>query len=331
MGRACGGGGEHGVAKRSVTLLAGGVAQPQRRGDGAKAKLGLLAVGLLWGLNWPAVKLTLQDLTPWTTRAAGLTCGALALLAFARATGRSLHIRRGLQRLHLVVAGLLSVAGFSLCSAFAQLGTSTSRAAICAYTMPIWTILLARPILGERIDRSRSLAVAAGTGGLLLLLWPLFTQGIHVGVVFALGAALSWAAGTIYQKWAAIEADPLALAAWQLAVAAVAALLGAVASGTPLPSTMHAIPAAALCFTAFGGTALGYLLWFGAVARLPAGTAGLGSLLAPVVGVAGSALLLGERPPATDLGGFALIIVAALCALAPRTVDGTVPAGGQAG
>ena len=78
------------------------------------------------------------------------------------------------------------------------------------------------------------------------------------------------------------------------------------------------MPFLALSFTALGGTALGYLLWFGAVARLPAGTAGLGSLLAPVVGVTGSALLLGERPSATDLCGFLLVILAALCALRVR-------------
>ena len=58
---------------------------------------------------------------------------------------------------------------------------------------------------------------------------------------------------------------------------------------------------------------------FDIVARLPAGVAALGTLLIPVVGVAGAMLLLGERPNASDLGGFALIIAAAaLALLAPR-------------
>ena len=66
-------------------------------------------------------------------------------------------------------------------------------------------------------------------------------------------------------------------------------------------------------------TALAYLIWFDVVARLPAGVAALGTLLIPVVGVAGAMLLLGERPDASDLGGFALIIAAAgFALLAPR-------------
>ncbi len=287
-----------------------------------RARASLLAVGLLWGLNWPSVRLALQDLSPWAVRTVGLGCGALALFALARLRGRSVRVAGGRARLHVAVAGLLTVAGFNLCSAFAQLGTSTGRAAICAYTMPVWTILLARPVLGERLDRPRALALASGIAGLAVLLWPLLAaRGLPLGVLFALGAALSWAAGTVYQKWARIEADPLALAAWQLATGAVVAAVGLLLSGTFLVAGPHLVPLLALAFTALFGTALGYLLWFGAVARLPAGTAGLGSLLAPVVGVTGSTLLLGERPSATDLCGFGLVILAALCALRSRPRD----------
>ena len=51
--------------------------------------------------------------------------------------------------------GNLVVAGFNLLVAFAQLAGTTSRAAIVTFTMPIWAIALARPVLGERLDRRR--------------------------------------------------------------------------------------------------------------------------------------------------------------------------------
>ena len=57
------------------------------------------------------------------------------------------------------------------------------------------------------------------------------------------------------------------------------------------------------------------LLWFEVVARLPAGTAALGTLGVPVVGVAGAMALLGERPSAADLAGFACVMAAATIAL----------------
>ena len=63
------------------------------------------------------------------------------------------------------------------------------------------------------------------------------------------------------------------------------------------------------------GTALAYLLWFQSVKRLPASTAGLGTLLVPVIGVVAAMILLGDRPTTNDIVGFVLIFIAALCAL----------------
>jgi drug/metabolite transporter (DMT)-like permease len=60
---------------------------------------------------------------------------------------------------------------------------------------------------------------------------------------------------------------------------------------------------------------LAYFLWFIIIERLTAMTASLGSLLVPVVGVIGSALMLGERPNLTDAIGFALIFSAAASVL----------------
>jgi drug/metabolite transporter (DMT)-like permease len=59
-------------------------------------------------------------------------------------------------------------------------------------------------------------------------------------------------------------------------------------------------------------------LWFAIVRRLPAMTASLGVLGSPAIGVVASILILGERPTATDLVGFALIFAASACVLFAR-------------
>ena len=56
-------------------------------------------------------------------------------------------------------------------------------------------------------------------------------------------------------------------------------------------------------------------LWFIIVRRLPATTASLGVLTAPVIGIAASAFALGERPTIPDYIGCALILSAAACVL----------------
>jgi drug/metabolite transporter (DMT)-like permease len=280
-------------------------------------RLLLLAVTVVWGLNWPSVKLALHGFSIWTFRTISFAGAALILMLAARWIGASLRVEKARDRLHLAVAGFFNTAGFGVLTAFAMLNTSTGRTAICAYTMPIWATLLGRIVLGERLTAWRTVSLVLGSAGLLVLLWPLVETGLPIGAIAAIGSAIFWALGTVYQKWAAVTAHPLAIAAWQLAAGAAAVAIGLPFAGIGALTGVGAIPLAALLYTTVGGTAIAYLLWFHIVQRLPAGTAGLGTLLVPVVGVIASAVLLGERPTGADLVGFALIFIAALVALRP--------------
>lgn len=292
----------------------------QSRKDSGKAKLLLLILGVLWGLNWPAVKISLSGISPWTLRSIGLGAAACTLFALAFARGRSLRIDRR-DRPHIVMTGLLNIALFNILLTFAQLGAATSRVAIITYSMPLWATLFARIALGEKLDRVRGISLAFGAGGLAVLIAPLIGGGLlnlpH-GILYALAAALTWAAGTVYMKWAKINAEPLAIAAWQLLIGALVALAGLLSfEGWPHPGALHLPVMIALAYHIFFGMAAAYILWFEIIARLPAGVAALGTLLVPVVGVSSAMLLLGERPCVPDLLGFALIFGAAVCVLLP--------------
>ena len=70
-------------------------------------------------------------------------------------------------------------------------------------------------------------------------------------------------------------------------------------------------------FTGVIGSGLAYFLWFKIIGRLPAMTASLGILSAPVIGVISTVVMLGERPTVPDLIGFALIFAASVCVLLP--------------
>lgn len=278
------------------------------------ARLPMLAVSLLWGLNWVASKWALTGFSVWSFRTLSFGLGAGTLILAARWSGADLRIESGRPRVHLAVAGVLNVGGYGVLSAFALLETSTARTTICAYTMPIWTTLLAWLLLGERLTPARILALLIGAGGLSVLLWPLFGAGLPVGALYAIGAAMSWSAGTVYLRWAAVRGHPLAIAFWQLLAGTAAVAFGFVAQGAEIGSPASAASLAGLAYGIFLGTALAYLLWFNLVGRLSASSAAIGTLLVPVVGVAAS-ILMGERPSPTDMAGFALILLAAVLAL----------------
>lgn len=275
-------------------------------------------LGVLWGLNWPVVKIVLGEVTPWTFRTFGLLLGGLLLAAIAAWRGNALAVRRE-HWLRLIMAGLLSIAAFNILVAFAQLAAPTSRAAIVTYTMPIWATLFARIFLGERFDRKRVVGLLLGAVGLAALGWPLARDGqLSIGLLFALGAGASWAAGTVVMKRFPIAASPLAIAAWQLLIGSACCAVGMlIFEGVPVPRPLARETLLALVYHVLFAQALGYVLWFEIVARLPAGISALGTLVAPAVGVLGAMLLIGERPTLPDYVGLLLVIAAAASVLLP--------------
>jgi drug/metabolite transporter (DMT)-like permease len=215
-----------------------------------------------------------------------------------------------------VLAGFFNVAVFNICAAFAQLSGATSRTIMITYSMPIWSAVGAWLVLGDRLDRTRLLALVLCICGLTFLVWPLFAAGVPRSVLFALGSAFGWTFATIYLKWIDIGVDPLVNAAWQLAIGTLAIMIGMLAvDGSPKIWPIGTLTIFSIGFIGLFGTALGHFMWWTIVNKLPTATAALGSLLVPVVGIGGSALLLAERPTVNDLIGFTLIFAAAACVL----------------
>ena len=279
------------------------------------ARLLVVVMGLAWGFNWIAARFILEALPPWTMRALGIGLGDLTLFTAAAVAGVSLAVPRG-ERFKILIAGLFNVAIFNVCSAYAQVYGTTSRAIVIAYSMPIWAAVLARFALKEKLGAMKLAALALCAAGLAILIYPLARSGFPLGALFALGCAWTWAAGTIYLKWARIRAATLAVAAWQLLfgwlmLAAGTLIFEGVPHLWPLPT--HVV--AWIGYNGLIGMGLAYFLWFVVIDRLPAMTASLGSLLVPVIGVIGSAWLIGERPSLSDDIGFACIFASAASVL----------------
>jgi drug/metabolite transporter (DMT)-like permease len=287
-----------------------------RRDSAATARLLLLLLAFAWGITWPLTRIALFEVSPWTLRVVGYGVGTLFMFALVRLRGRPMALPFGVAWGHVIVSALLTVVGFGLLTAFAQLSALTSRVVIIAYSMPIWASLLAWLFLGERLTVMATAGLVLCVTGLAVLVIPIAELGLPVGLVLALAAAVSWAAGTVYLKWVRLQADVVALTAWQLLVSYL--LMAACVlfiEGVPRLWPLSAQAIFALAYQGFIGTGLAYFLWFSIVGRVSAATASLGSLCVPVVGILGSVLILGDRPTFADAIGFALIFAAAACVM----------------
>lgn len=283
------------------------LAQRLRRTTEARPLLGsaalIAAIGLFWGGNWPAVRFILMDLPPFTLRAIGFSGGALMLLAWARWRRLPLGVAAD-EWPWLIATGVFTILGFNLATAFAQLNMPTSRAAIIAFTMPCWALLLGWWLLGQRITGRQWLGLACGQAGLLVLLGPAALAADRqelVGPLLALGAALSWALGTVLikkrGKW---QAHPAVITGWQFAICALPMIVMMVARESPPPTTAwQASTWLALGYHLLFSIGLAQMLWFMNVNRLTIAQATISTLIIPTVGVTSAILLLGEPFGAT--------------------------------
>jgi drug/metabolite transporter (DMT)-like permease len=154
--------------------------------------LTIVFIGILWGLNWPAVKVMLAEIPPLTIRAVAFPSAALLLALIARLLRHRLWPSRD-DWLPIVITGIFLVFGFNILTTFGQLMTETSRAAIIAYTMPALTAVLAVFFLREQLEWRTIIALLVGMTALGVLLLEdstILTSGA-AGPIIMLLAALS--------------------------------------------------------------------------------------------------------------------------------------------
>ena len=286
--------------------------------DAAAQGLGFLLIAAAsWGINWPVQKFLLAELPPFSMRAA---CGlAAALLGFALAALRRerLRVPSGQWRI-LAVAAMLNYGLFSVLTVLSLVWLRASEAVIFTYTMPIWTALLAWAFYHERLTVWRCAALALGLAGIGVLVGgepPQASWAKLPGIASALLAAWIFAAGTVISKNRPPRLPPVAGVAWQIALGVLPPLLLCTAE-RPEWGAVTPMGWLALLYCATMPMIVGYLAWFRALRLLPAGTASLGTLIAPVIGVSGSALLLGESIGVRQM--LALALTLAGVALATR-------------
>jgi drug/metabolite transporter (DMT)-like permease len=289
--------------------------------DATVAKLLLVALAFCWGLSWTAMRVALDEVSPWAMRLIGYSIGSVTLLILLKAQGRSLVIPPGKDRLHVFAAAMILAVGFGVAGSFAQLMANTSRVIMVNYSMPVWGSLMAYVVLRERINMRSALGLVLCVLGLAVLVYPVMEKSLRepIGLLLAFGCALCWGAGTVYMKWARIKGDLLAVSFWQVVIGAmVFAVLYPIFEGVPKFETLQWRTWEGLLFNGILGTGIAYFIWFNIIGRLSTAMASLGALINPIVGVIGAVIILGDRPTVPDIIGFALIFSAAACVLIPQ-------------
>jgi drug/metabolite transporter (DMT)-like permease len=286
----------------------------------------------LFGLNGTVSKVILgaglSSLRLTEVRCAGALAGLLAIVLATRP--ESLRSSRG-ELLFLASFGVFGVAFVQLFYFLAIHRLDVGVALVIQYLGPLLVVLWARFVGGEHVRRRVWIALALALSGLSLVvdLW----RGVSLdglGVVFGLGAALTFAAYLLMAEHEVGRRDPVSLLCYGFLFATVfwtvvqpwwsfpAGIAGdRVSLGGHLAS-LHLPIWALVAWVVVAGTIVPFFLIVGALRHLPATRVGVIAMLEPVIGTLVAFAWLDETLGAEQLTGGALVLAGIVLAQTAR-------------
>jgi drug/metabolite transporter (DMT)-like permease len=287
----------------------------------------LLALTLMWGVNWPMMKLSLQQLSPLYFRASTMLLGASWLFVYVAAKGERMK-PVGREWLAIAALGLPNVLGWHTLSIFGVQELASGRAAILGFTMPIFTVLLGAAFFGERITPRVRLAVVCVSVAIGLLLWHELQRltGRPTGVAWMLGAAASWALGTLMFRRATLTLSPLVVTVWMLLLgSAVVWALALSLEPLPQPATFTPMMWVSLAYGVLINYGFAQLIWFGMARNLPPATSAMSIMAIPLVGTLSATAIVGEVPHWQDWLAMVFVMAAIASVLLPARATAQSP------
>ncbi|MDM0019026.1 DMT family transporter [Variovorax saccharolyticus] len=267
---------------------------------------------LLWGTNWVLFPLAVREVSVWTFRSASLIGSGLLLLFVARLQGISLQVPPR-QRKPLVAAAVTYLVVWNIGSTYAAILIPSGQAAVLGFTMPVWATLFSWLLFGEKPSFRLICSVLLAACGVALLAFAARRSfaAAPIGFVLGIAAGIGWACGTLILKRAGILVPPLVSTGWQLLIAAVPLSIAAWALGTREPFVPSGTTLLVIGYITVVPMALGNVVWFSIVDKVPASVSGLSTVMVPMVAMGTGAVFRGE-----PLGPLELAAVACCgCAL----------------
>jgi drug/metabolite transporter (DMT)-like permease len=173
----------------------------------------LIAIYIVWGSTYLAIRFAVETMPPFLTAGFRFLIAGGVLYIFRRLRGDKAPLR--LEWRSAAIVGLFLLVGGNGGLMWAEQRVASGIAALLIGSVPLWIALLdsLRPG-GRRPDRWVIVGVLAGFAGIIILIGPAQLIGIQgevdpVGAVVLLLAALSWAAGSLYNRGAKLPNSPL--------------------------------------------------------------------------------------------------------------------------
>jgi drug/metabolite transporter (DMT)-like permease len=278
----------------------------------------LLILAALWGASFLFIRVGVSDFGVAPLMALRVGIGALFLLAVlvARRPLRESAATLRTRALPLLVVGILNSAAPFCLFAYAEITLSAGVTSVINATTPLWGAVVAFLWLKDRLSVLRTVGLAIGFAGVLMLVWDqISTPGsanispatTALAAAAALGATLLYGIAASYTKKHLTGVDALTVATGTMIGATIVLL----------PLAVSSWPAAAPSMKAWGSviamgvacTGIAYMLFFHLIAVAGPARAITVTFVIPIFGILWGALFLSEHVSMGMLTGCAVILI----------------------
>lgn len=277
--------------------------------------LALGAVYVIWSTTFVGIKVTNQTLPPLLAGGARFLIAGVVLLAIGWPASDQVDDRpRAAQWKGAGIVGLLMMFGGNAGIVWAERTIDSHVAGLAIATVPLWIALIDRVVLHRRQPRRVTVGLAVGFAGAAVLIGGGATGGEidPGGLLLALAAAASWAAGSVYQRHANLPRPSLLAAGMEMVLAGAFFVIGSLAAGelgSIDPSRFSRASVLALAYLVVFGSWIGFTAYLWLLRAARTSLVSTYAYVTPVGAVVVGWLLLRERPDLVSLGAGALIVV----------------------
>ena len=269
-----------------------------------------LLLGVIWGTSYTFIKAALEGLSPTQLVLARLGLGLVFLVAVLALWSIGLP-KIGRVWGHMAVSSALGMVIPFLLLGYGEQHTSAAMAGMLIAVLPLATLAAVTVFLpAEKVSRRKLYGFLLGFAGVALIVAPWEgAPGELTGQVAVIGAALSYAAQTVYIRKFLVPhgLSPVAQAAGQVIMALLLQTVTLPAFGWSAMSFSWPVVVSVLLLGVFG-TGAAYVLYFRLITDLGAATASSVNYLVPVVGAVASTTLLGDTISWNMVAGVGIVM-----------------------
>jgi drug/metabolite transporter (DMT)-like permease len=280
----------------------------------------LLAVVVIWGLNFTVAKWSLREIPPLAFTAFRFILASVLLLALLHRREGTIRPPRGSVG-RLTVLGLIGNTIYQICFIVGLSLTTVSNSALVLASMPAMVAALAFAFRLERVTARAAEGLGLASIGVVLVVAARgvsFGAGTLRGDVLTFAAVICWAVFTHGVRRLAVPMSPLAITTWTVVLATpllvVAGLPSMLAMNWGAVSLLGWV---GVVYASVLSLVLAYILWNDSIRAIGASRTAVFSCLTPLVAMSSAVLVLHERPTLVQLGGAAAILTGVL--LSQRT------------